>query len=77
MRIVLNVIGHGYQFFPGKKSRLEVDVPAPASVREILLGLGVKPELIMLVSSKGETRTKDYVPEDGEEVTLVSPPSGG
>jgi len=77
MRVVVNVTGHSYQFFPGKKSRIEVDLPAPASVREILAHLGVKPELIMLVSSGGEVRTKDYVPEDGEEVTLVSPPSGG
>lgn len=77
MRVVLNVIGHSSQFFPGKTTRLEVDLHEPASIRQILTSLGVKPELIMHVSSAGETHTKDYVPRDGEEVTLVSPPSGG
>ena len=77
MRVVLNVIGHGCQFFPDKKARHELELPEPASIRDILVGLGVKPELIMAVFSQGESRSKDYVPGDGEEVTLISPPSGG
>lgn len=77
VRVVLNVIGHAREFFPGKASRHEISLPAPMKVRDILDYIGVKPELVMHVFSSGAARTKDYVPADGEELTLVSPPSGG
>ncbi|MGE5486014.1 MAG: hypothetical protein ACM3X4_13460 [Ignavibacteriales bacterium] len=76
-RVTLLVYGHGSEFFPGKKDRLEVEVPARASVNEILDSLGVNRSLVMFVVANGIRKDRDYVPSDGEEITVVSPPSGG
>ena len=77
IRVILNVIGHASEFFPNRSPRLGVEIPHPMTVRDILGHIGVRPELVMRVASGGQTYSKDYVPADGEEITLISPPSGG
>jgi len=76
-KVRLFVHGHGIEFFPGKESRFEVEVAPKASVNEILDSLGVNRSLVMFVVSKGVRADRDYIPADGEEIMLVSPPSGG
>ncbi len=76
-KVTLLVYGHGSEFFPGKKSRVEVEAPPAASVNDILDAIGVNRNLVMFVVSKGVRKDRDYVPLDGEEITVVSPPSGG
>lgn len=77
MQVTLVIHGHTAEYFPGKKNRHVVDLDSPASVREILERLGVRPELIMGVFVNGHRRSKDYVPSDGAEVVLISPAAGG
>lgn len=77
MRVVLNVTGHVCEYFPGKASRVEVDLPGPMSLADILRFIGVSPELVMYSFSKGTRHGKDYVPGDGEEILLIAPPAGG
>ncbi|MCR4397548.1 MAG: hypothetical protein NUV93_01125 [Firmicutes bacterium] len=76
-KVTLLVHGHGSEFFPGKKSRVEVEVPAPACVNDILDAIGVNRSLVMFAVSNGVRQGKDYVPLDGEELIIVTPPSGG
>jgi hypothetical protein len=71
------VSGHVAEYFPGGESRLEVELEGPESVSAILAGLGVAQGLIMAVLVAGVRRPLSYVPADGEELTLVSPPAGG
>jgi len=77
MKVVLLLQGHASEFFPGGRNRLEVELEAPSSINQILDKLGVSRSLVMYAFSEGVRRDKDYVPKDGEEVLLVSPPSGG
>lgn len=76
-RVILLIHGHGCEFFPGGKSRLEVDVAEGASIDDVLDVLGVNRSLVMFVVTKGVRRDRDYVPIQGEEVLIVTPPSGG
>lgn len=76
MKVKISVYGHSGQYFP-KSLPVELDLDKPLSVADILDKLGVNPQLVMSVFSGGERRTRDYIPEDGEELVLVSPPAGG
>ena len=76
-RVTMRVYGHGSEFFPGGEDRIVAEVPAEASVNEILDALKVNRSLVMFVIAGGVRQGKDYVPEDGEEIAIVSPPSGG
>ncbi|MGB9867198.1 MAG: hypothetical protein ACPLPR_04745 [Bacillota bacterium] len=76
MKVRLAVYGHSQQYLPGHFP-VEVDLDGPRSVEEILDMLGINQQLVMGVFSKGQRRSKAYVPEDGEEIVLVSPPAGG
>jgi hypothetical protein len=76
-RVVLRVSGHVAEYFPGGASRLEVELDQAAPVSTILAGLGVSEGLVMAVLAGGVRRPLSYVPADGEELTLVSPPAGG
>ena len=47
------------------------------SVRETLLSLDIKPELIAMVSVGGEMQTKDYVIQEGDTVRILAVVGGG
>ncbi len=54
-----------------------VDVDAGLSVEQILVGLGVAPVMVAFAFTDGKVKRLDYVPTDGETVTLQSPVAGG
>ncbi len=55
----------------------EVEVEPGRSVRETLVSLNIKPELIALVVVAGEQKTKDYVIQDGDIVKVLAVIGGG
>ncbi|MEW6080548.1 MAG: MoaD/ThiS family protein [Bacillota bacterium] len=73
----LRVNGHVAQFFPGGKAVHEMTLEEPASVREVLGRLSVNPQLVMAVYINNEKRDLDCLVNDGDEVLLLSPVSGG
>lgn len=56
---------------------MQIEVPEGATIREIINKVGIKVALIALVHTKGKIQRFDYVPEDGEIITLQPPVSGG
>jgi len=54
-----------------------VDVEAGLSIEEILAVLGVAPVMVAFAFTDGKVKKLDYVPSDGETVTLQSPVAGG
>jgi sulfur carrier protein ThiS len=42
------------------------------NVRETLVSLGVKPELVAMVSVNGELQTKEYIIQEGDTVRLMA-----
>ncbi|KAF0108850.1 MAG: hypothetical protein FD146_736 [Anaerolineaceae bacterium] len=55
----------------------EFTVEPGRSVRDTLVSLGIKPELVAMVSVKDEMQTKDYVIQEGDTVRLLAVVGGG
>jgi len=78
VRVTVLVYGHSREYFPGGAERHELQLAGPLSVEELLREhLGVDPSLVMAVMAGGRRHSREYVPQDGEEVVLLSPASGG
>jgi hypothetical protein len=56
---------------------LQIEVPKGVTIKEIIGIIGIKIELIALAHTKGKIQRFDYVPEDGEIITIQPPVSGG
>jgi len=54
-----------------------VEVNREDSLEEILAKIGIPPSQVALFHSAGRIRTGDYVPSDGEIITLQPPVAGG
>ena len=52
-------------------------VDSGKSVRDTLLQVGIKPELIALVSVNGAMQTKDYVIQEDDIIRIMSVVGGG
>lgn len=55
----------------------KVEVEGGLSIEQILAGLGVAPAMVAFAFADGKVKKLDYVPSDGETVTLQSPVAGG
>jgi sulfur carrier protein ThiS len=55
----------------------EAEVEAGRTVRETLISLNIKPELIALIVVDGEQKTKDYIIQDGDLVKVLAVIGGG
>lgn len=77
----LRVGGHIAEYLPGEYRSgggdRELTLAGPRTVAEILADLGVPAGLVMAVSVGGRREPLSYVPADGDELTLLSPPAGG
>lgn len=47
------------------------------SIREILCDIGINPALVAFVYTESKLRGLDYIPSDGQSITLQPPVSGG
>lgn len=61
-------------FLEGKD---EFEVEAGQTVRETLVRLNIKPELIALVIVAGEQKTKDYIIQDNDVIKVMAIIGGG
>lgn len=81
-RITLQTRGYLQQVFPDKKDTVVIEGEGeggkPEAVRALIARLNIHPDLVMVVlSGDGQRRDLDYVPSDGEVVTILPPISGG
>jgi sulfur carrier protein ThiS len=56
---------------------LEVTVEAGRTIRQVLLDLGMPPEVVALVLVNDEQQSKDYLLRDGDTVKLMAIVGGG
>ena len=56
---------------------LEIAVEAGRTIRQVLQGLGMPPEVVALVLVNDEQQSKDYVLQDGDTVKLMAIIGGG
>lgn len=58
-------------------SKGEYAVEPGHNVRETLISLGIKPELIAMVTVNNEMQSKDYLIQDGDTIMLMAVIGGG
>ena len=68
-------LGDSLKAMLGKES--EYAVEPGRSVREAIVGLGIKPELVAMVTVDGEMQTKDYMIRDGDSIRIMAVIGGG
>jgi sulfur carrier protein ThiS len=52
-------------------------VEAGQKVRDTILSLGIKPELVAMVSVNDEMESKDYIIQEGDAIRLMAVIGGG
>jgi molybdopterin converting factor small subunit len=55
----------------------KVEVESGKNLKEILHSIGVNPAYIAYAYIDGKIKMMDYIPSDGEKITLQPPVSGG
>jgi len=58
-------------------SKDEFSVEPGRKVREIILSLGINPDLVAMVSVNDKMQTKDYIIQEGDIVRLLAIIGGG
>jgi len=77
MYVILRLEGHIREFYPHLQEPTTIFLSRPATVAEILGQAGIPAELPGAVLC-GKLRVGlDHVPEDGQELVLLSPLAGG
>ena len=77
LHIHLRVAGHCVDYFPDGRREFDLTPPAGSTVETLLVGLGVRPGVVMGVTIDGTRRPVSHPLADGDEVVVLSPPAGG
>jgi molybdopterin converting factor small subunit len=78
MRISVKVMGHASEYYPkDKRAAWEYEAADGESIIDMLRNSGIKSELVMNVACKGRVIPKDSRLEDGMELIIFTPVSGG
>ncbi|MCL5290599.1 MAG: MoaD/ThiS family protein [Bacillota bacterium] len=77
LQIKIRVTGLLTEYFSAGKGELLFSLEKPLTVEEILQHIKLNHELVMTVVVSGQRRDLSYVPQDGEEIVLISPLAGG
>ncbi len=54
-----------------------VETPPGRSIRDILQDIGLNPALVAFIYVEGKVQKLDFVPSEGQSITLQPPVSGG
>lgn len=73
------ICGYGilknYVGTPDKPYEYESENPKP--LKDIFLEAGIPQGMVMLVSVNDHQKNFDYIPQDGDDIRLIPPISGG
>ena len=77
MRITLHLSGGLRAVLDHLPEKLELTLPRPARVGEILIRAGINPLLAMLVTLDGEKADLDHLVKKDGEMVVTGPAAGG
>jgi hypothetical protein len=69
MTVQLKPIGSLINYTGGQA---EISIKAGATVREMIIEIGIPPEIIAMVTVNDCHQNKDYRPQDGDVVKLIA-----
>ncbi|MFH1232152.1 MAG: MoaD/ThiS family protein [Planctomycetota bacterium] len=55
----------------------EKEISQPKTIEEIINDIGIPLGMVMLVAVNDQQKKFDYIPNDGDEIKLIPPISGG
>ncbi|MBI5778055.1 MAG: MoaD/ThiS family protein [Planctomycetes bacterium] len=61
----------------GSVTTLEKEISRPKPIKEIAGEMGIPDGMIMMVAVNDQQKDFDYVPQDGDDIKLIPPISGG
>jgi len=61
----------------GSVTTLEKEISQPKSIKEIASEIGIPDGMIMMVAVNDQQKDFDYVPQEGDDIKLIPPISGG
>ena len=74
MTVTIHLVGQLKSIFNNQSI---INVDAGQTVRDILVGARVMPEMVAGVVVNGDLQSKDYVLQDEDDVKLIAVMSGG
>jgi molybdopterin converting factor small subunit len=78
MRIKIAAYGILKSYFGQNSSTFyEKEISQPKTIGEIINDIGIPDGMVMLVAVNDEQKNFDYIPNDGDEIKLIPPISGG
>ena len=70
-------LGHGLRHLSVGEAEREMRVPAGTRIMELIVGSGLDPAEVSIVSRQGSLASKDAVVADGDVIELYPPIGGG
>ena len=61
----------------GSVTILEKEISQPKSIKEIVGELGIPDGMIMMVAVNDQQKNIDYITQEGDDIKLIPPISGG
>lgn len=77
MKVTISGYGLLKNYVGSPDKPYQYESAAPKSIREIVQELGIPNGMVMLISVNDQQKNPDYIPQDGEDIKLVPPISGG
>ncbi|HEY5640895.1 MAG TPA: MoaD/ThiS family protein [Dehalococcoidia bacterium] len=77
MKITVELRGYLDQYAPGDESTFPYEMPAGATVRDVLDRLQITDELASAVIVGGEATDVEHSLAEGDRLTLIPPLAGG
>lgn len=77
MKITLSGYGILKNYVGTSENPYQYEMTFPKSLREIISDLAIPDGMVMLISVNNQQKGFDYIPQDGDDISLVPPISGG
>jgi molybdopterin converting factor small subunit len=73
------ICGYGLlkNYVGGPEKPYEYESADPKQLKDIFLELNIPQGMVMLVSVNDQQKNFDYIPQDGDDIRLIPPISGG
>ena len=56
---------------------IDKEINSPKSIKEIISEMGIPDGMVMMVAINDQQKDFNYVPQDGDDIKLIPPISGG
>ena len=77
MKVQVHLFANLVKYAPEGKNAFSVELNPGASVKDLIVQLGILPDVRKIIIVNGRHSAEDTVLKDGDEVTFMTPVEGG